>query len=501
MTAAHMSGIRTLLLVLFSNKTNRHCELLKKIYDQLIGIRRLPFSHQNLALPYFRRPSISLTAVFDKSTLIYLGAHMSKQSAGVPILLGNPDYYGTLAATRSLGRIGVPVVTFGPPAITPGRYSRYNHTHMRSPPSEQSKRWTEWLLKSRRAPAGSLVYATSDAVSYAIAKFHKELSPRFLLFQPGLETMMSLLDKGRLLQHAHAVGIDTPDTWLPRSREEARQIANEVTQNLLVKPRSQLAMRKYIKGALTQRGADTLIKGFDQIVDAGAHDPDFARNHPEVMFPMLQVYHPEAGKKIYSLSGFRDCTGLRTALLAAVKVMQRPRDLGVGLCFEDADVDEQLASKVLSLCERIGYFGAFEAEFIQTDGRSLLIDFNARFYNQLGFDMARGLDLPKLVYASATGQDDKVDALISDFRTRRACGNFAFCNSIQFALITRARRSFGSMSGEELRTWQQWRARPERTIVDASFDAEDRVPYIIDVISQIFSTFRHPRGFLRECLA
>jgi hypothetical protein len=47
------------------------------------------------------------------------------------------------------------------------------------------------------------------------------------------------------------------------------------------------------------------------------------------------------------------------------------------------------------LCERIGYYGAFELEFVVTQGRMLLIDFNGRFYNQLAF----GMDLPKLVYA------------------------------------------------------------------------------------------------------
>jgi predicted ATP-grasp superfamily ATP-dependent carboligase len=371
---------------------------------------------------------------------------------------------------------------------------------MRSPPFEQTQRLAKWLLDARRSMAGSVVYATSDAVSYALASFSKELSASYLLYQPGLETMMCVLDKGRLLNSAQAVGIDTPVTWLPQSREEARQIANEVPQSLLIKPRSQLAILKYIKGALTKRGADAVIRGFDQIVNARACDSDFARNHPEVMLPMLQVYHPEAGERVYSLTGFRDRTGLKTAILASVKVMQRPRDLGVGLCFEEAVVDEELASKILSLCERIGYFGAFEAEFIRAGGRSLLIDFNARFYNQLGLDVARGLDLPRLVYASATGQDAMVDTLISAFHARKGYGLYAFCNSVQFDLLTSARRRFGSISEEELRRWQQWRALPGRTVVDATFDADDHWPYLVDVGSQIVSTFRHLRGFLRECL-
>jgi predicted ATP-grasp superfamily ATP-dependent carboligase len=241
------------------------------------------------------------------------------------------------------------------------------------------------------------------------------------------------------------------------------------------------------------------MTAFDQIVAVGPHDPDFARNHPEVMLPMFQTYYPVTIERVYSLSGFRDRSGARTAALAAVKVMQRPRCLGIGLCFEEAPVDEALAAKVFSLCERIGYYGAFEAEFIQSDDQSLLIDFNARFYNQMGLDIARGLDLPGLVYASATRQEDKVDEILSNFRKRETGLRYAFCNGIQFALVARARRRLGSMSDDEADRWRQWLTHSERTLVDTAFDADDRWPHIIDAASQIFLSVRYFRAFLRDC--
>ena len=77
---------------------------------------------------------------------------------------------------------------------------------------------------------------------------------------------------------------------------------------------------------------------------------------------------------------------------------------------------------------------------------AVLIDFNARFYNQVGLEIARGLDIPGLVYAAATGQDEKVDDLIAAFEKREKGQNYAFCNSFQFQLITRFRRGLGSMS-------------------------------------------------------
>lgn len=417
----------------------------------------------------------------------------------VPILLGNAGYYGTLAAIRSLGRIGVPVVSIDSSPISLGKYSRYSVAHLRSPPFEQTSQWTEWLLTAGKSFAGSVIYATSDAVSYALAKYRSELSALFLLFQPDLETMMCLLDKGQLLFHARAVGIDTPETWLPRSREEAWQLANEIPKELIVKPRCQLAVRNYTKGTVTQTGTDDLMNEFDRMVAVGPHDPDFARANPEVMLPMFQVYHREAVDRVYSLSGFRDRSGTRTAMLAAVKVMQRPRCLGIGLCFEEAPVDTALAAQVLALCERIGYYGAFECEFIQTGNRYLLIDFNARFFNQIGLDISRGLDLPNLVYAAAAGQDSKVDELIGAFQKREAGRPYAFCNSFQFALMTRARRVLGSMSPEEESYWRQWRAPSERVMVDATFDADDSLPYTVDAAQQLFLSLRYPRSIFRDC--
>ena len=66
------------------------------------------------------------------------------------ILLGNANYYGTLAAVRSLGRAGVNVVTVDPSRISHSRYSRYSSQHLKCPAFEDSSAWAEWLLRTAR---------------------------------------------------------------------------------------------------------------------------------------------------------------------------------------------------------------------------------------------------------------------------------------------------------------------------------------------------------------
>src|SRR5215475_655591 len=122
------------------------------------------------------------------------------ESEAPAILLGNANYYGTLAAIRSLGRAGVKVVTVDPSMISHGRYSRYSSQHLRCPVFEESSAWAEWLLRKARIGPRRAIYATSDAVSFALAHYRDELSSDFDLYQPGLGTVMKILDKGLLMQ-------------------------------------------------------------------------------------------------------------------------------------------------------------------------------------------------------------------------------------------------------------------------------------------------------------
>jgi predicted ATP-grasp superfamily ATP-dependent carboligase len=342
------------------------------------------------------------------------------------------------------------------------------------------------------------IYATSDAVSFALATFRDELSHYFYLYQPGLETLMGILDKGRLMEHATAVGIETPETWLPASRNDAERFAREIDGTILVKPRSQLSVRNYTKGAVTVSGVHQVLAAYDRVLRTGVHDPEFARRYPEIMLPMLQRYHTEAMDRVYSLSGFRDKSGKHVAMLGAYKVLQRPRRLGIGLCFEEAAVEPEIAERVGLLCDRVGYYGAFEIEFILCGGRHLLIDFNARFYNQMALDIARGLELPRLVYAAAIGCEDQVAQLIASVPEPGKPQGLAFRNMFGVHLAMAAQRALGTISRKEAARWRKWHKAPGRRIVDAVFDADDPIPAAVEMARQAFQSIRHPRAFVRS---
>ena len=119
---------------------------------------------------------------------------------------------------------------------------------MRCPAFEESSAWAEWLLRKARIGPRRTIYATSDAVLFALARYRNELSSDFDLYQPGLGTVMKILDKGLLMQNAQAIGIETPRTWFPQNAAEAAKIAVEAGGTVLIKPRSHLRSEPRPKG-------------------------------------------------------------------------------------------------------------------------------------------------------------------------------------------------------------------------------------------------------------
>jgi D-aspartate ligase len=422
------------------------------------------------------------------------GVLLTTQSAA--ILLGNANYYGTLAAVRSLGRAGVKVVTVDPSIISVGRYSRYSSQHMTCPAFEDSSAWAEWLLQESRIGPRRAIYATSDAVSFALARYRKELSSHFDLYQPSLDTIMNILDKGALIQNAQAVGIETPSTWFPENGTEAAKIAKEANGAVIIKPRSQLAQRTKTKGSVVDR--DSVQRVFDSYVRDLSTDSEFAKQCSTAMTPVIQQFHPQAIENVYSLCGFREKVGGGMIMRAARKFLQQPRRTGTGLCFETTTVDPVLADQARRLCERVGYYGVFELEFIFAEGKAMLIDFNGRFYHQVAFDIARGMELPALAYAAATRNQDKLAQLMALGNAENRDDIAGFCNRSVLAMMVKMQRTFRTMSRKDAARWLSWSQGSHGTIIDAVKDPHDALPLFVEVAQRLIHAARHPRAFVRQ---
>jgi predicted ATP-grasp superfamily ATP-dependent carboligase len=415
-------------------------------------------------------------------------------SPRLPALLCDATFHGTLAAVRSLGRGGIPVFVADPGRMTPAAWSRYATRTLRSPRVSHAARFMEWLVRLGQREGRLVVCPTSDEMALLLSTHRDALANHFALYQPDEGTLMRVLDKKRLLEAAAMAGIDAPETFFPETAAEVARIAREAEGPLLLKPRTQLFLEAHGKGSLVPAAAK-LDEAFDAYRRDHRYMPPISDRHPELTSPMLQRYHPEAAFGIYSLSGFRSRSGEVLRMLGATKVLQRPRRLGIGLCFESAPVPDDMQARARRLLDELGYFGVFELEFIHVEGRHLLIDMNPRFFNQMQLDVSRGLDLPRLAYAAALGDQDEVAAIAA--RPPPDPPIEAFCNGIGLRILVGAQRTFGTMSRAEAARWRAWRREHGRGLVDSIAAPDDPGPVVAEGAGQLYSCLRHPRAFLR----
>jgi predicted ATP-grasp superfamily ATP-dependent carboligase len=183
---------------------------------------------------------------------------------------------------------------------------------------------------------------------------------------------------------------------------------------------------------------------------------------------------------------------------AARKILQQPRRAGIGLCFEPTLVDPLLADLTKRLCERIGYYGVFELEFIVAEGKAMLIDFNGRFYHQMALDIARGMDLPALACAAATKNQAEVTRLMAYGNSGKHDKVVGFCHYFPLVTTIKMQRIFRKMSRKDAARWLNWSRGSHGTMIDAVADPHDTLPAFVDAAQYLLHFLRHPRAFVRQ---
>lgn len=414
-----------------------------------------------------------------------------------PILLAAADYHGTLAAARALGRAGVPVEIAESRWLVAGRWSRYVSVHRDAPGLEQPAAFMQWLLALGEKQPGRALYATSDETAFLYALHREELSRHFCLYQPPIETMYTLLNKHRLRAEAAAVGIDTPQTWLPSAAGDLSHVPDEIRFPVLIKPQTQILYFPHPKGAVVRDRA-SLPQAYAAFVARARHAEALLRFDPEARRPLLQAFFPQAANGIYNVAGFIDESGELFLARASRKVLQRPRRLGVGICFEWAPLKGDIAARVAALCRRVGYHGVFEVELVEEGDRLLLLDFNPRFYGEMGFELARGLPLAQCAYLAALGRRDELRRAVESARAAADGPARMYVNRFQLEVQLRAQRLAGRISRAEAKGWRERLRAMDGEVVDAVMDADDWRPALVEFAAQLYSYARHPRAFLHQ---
>ncbi|MGD0675494.1 MAG: carbamoyl-phosphate synthase [Polyangiaceae bacterium] len=413
--------------------------------------------------------------------------------AAPSFVLTSARAFGTLAAARCLGDHKVPVVLVDAERFAPAAWSRHVALRESCPPIRPIGRFIDSLLAFGSREPGHVLYATCDDLAWTFAERQAELGKYFRLFTPPFETIAQVLDKRALYAACAAVGLDTPRTWFPETDEEVSAVARSARMPLIVKPRTQAFFTSSRKGFCVTSSAE-LGASYSAFARDNVYEPGTVARDARLWRPMIQALCED--EPIYSVSGF--CDPRRDLFVArgSRKMLQWPRRAGVGIAFESAPLDRRLAEGTRRLCEATGFFGVFEAEFVDSGHGMQLIDFNPRFFGQLGFDVARGLPSPHFVYLAATEGFSELEDAVERANAWQAKSPIAFHHSAMIAW-TRAVERLVGRSASPMPPGADGRDA-DVLVVDAAADPADCLPGLVDAVQQICSALLHPRAALRS---
>jgi D-aspartate ligase len=408
--------------------------------------------------------------------------YRTNSSQLVPVLLTTPTAAGTVAAVRLLGSRGIPVTIAGNEVLAAGRWSRYASQSVHCPSVQEVDLFMEWLVTFGRRNPGQVLLPTSDETAWLFASNAEALKPYFKMYQPPLQVTLEVLDKKRFWLACRRARVETAPSWFPANETELRLLAPSLPYPILIKPRTQVHRIRKDKGVVVH-SKDALLPVYRLIEERERYLPAFGPALEDASRPFLQEFARRLNDPVYSVSGFIEREHDEMVARGSMKILQRWPPPSVGVCFEARPIEPTLLEAVKRLCHEIGHFGIFEAEFLRLDGKWVAIDFNPRFYQQMGLDIARGLPMPLLAYLAACRENEALENEMARSASALDIPNLVVRDGVRFWATVAVMRLLGLLGKAEQSSWTSWDNRAK--VLDTVFDVRDPVPGLVHAVSEI----------------
>jgi predicted ATP-grasp superfamily ATP-dependent carboligase len=329
-----------------------------------------------------------------------------------PVLILDANQRSALAATRSLGRRGVPVVVADETGETLAGASRYCRGSFVCPsPYRTPARFLEVLKMESAARGIRVILPMTEVTTHVLVRYRGDLSGLRVPFGT-FEALEALTDKRSVYALAKQLDIPVPETRLVECPEEARMATAGLKFPLVVKPyRSRIwsadtwicADVRYVSSLEELRRLTEIVEGF--------------RHHPF----LVQEYIKGQGAGVFALYD----AGRAVTFFAHRRLRERPPSGGVSVLSESVGLDPYMRELSRRILDHVGWHGVAMVEFkVRADGRPYLMEVNPRFWGSLQLAIDAGVDFPWLAYQLATGaRTDSVDGYRIGVRNRWLLGD------------------------------------------------------------------------------
>jgi predicted ATP-grasp superfamily ATP-dependent carboligase len=413
------------------------------------------------------------------------------------VLLASASAGGTIAAVRHLGAAGIDVRVISSERLCAAAWSHFTSRSYATPPECKNRSFLARLLAIGAADPGQILLPTSDQTAWLYAENASLLRQHFCLYQPPITSIRNILDKRLFAEAALSAGLAVLPNWNPQNQQEVLALAPILPYPILIKPRTHVYRVRNDKGIVVH-SPDALPLEYQQYAEAEQACATPNPLIPDASLPILQQFVCTAREGVHSISGFIDRTGELFVTRRATKVLQRSQPIGVGICFESLPAEPSLSESVQNLCRALGYFGIFEVEFVQFNGRWNVIDFNPRLFSQIGMDIRRGAPLPLLACLDAAAETTALRNAVALAQRENDDAKVIFHDRFTLRASLFAKTMTARISREERAYWRTWMKENTNRSVDFAADDTDLKPGVIHALSEVYLGLKAIPRFLRS---
>jgi predicted ATP-grasp superfamily ATP-dependent carboligase/SAM-dependent methyltransferase len=317
---------------------------------------------------------------------------MRIRSTDTPVVVLRLDHYGALGIMRSLGRLGVSVHGVHRSADALALRSRHAAGgfvwDLDAEPAERSI--AHLFAIAAQLGGRPILIPSNDETALFVAEHASVLRLAFRFQDNDARLVRELYDKRAMFELARRLGIPTPETSFPASREEAAAFAAGATYPVMVKGADGIrASREAGVKMVIVRDAAELLDAYDRIPD-----------------PMLQEYIPGGEDAQWMFNGTFDERSECLYGATGRKLRQSPVYTGMTSLGECAPNDV-VAAQTLRFMKAIGYRGILDIgyRFDARDRRYKVLDVNPRVGATFRlFEGEGGMDVVRALYLDLTGQ-------------------------------------------------------------------------------------------------
>jgi predicted ATP-grasp superfamily ATP-dependent carboligase len=317
-----------------------------------------------------------------------------------------------LAATRSLGRMGISVYVADTCSQSLAAASKYCDKNFEYPdPRNDARGMLDAIVRLVKQHDITTLMPMTDLSTHLLLS-NRDSLPNVQMPCPELDYYSTASDKRRILDIACDAGIAVPESIYINSRVDFDAALANVSYPVIIKPRrSQVPTAEgyeatSVRLAHSREELVALIESAPGLVGDGF---------------LLQEFIPGSGAGVFALYD----RGRPVATFAHRRVREKPPSGGVSVLSESVEVDPELGRLSRTLLESLKWHGPAMVEYrITPDGKPYLMEINARFWGSLQLAVSAGVNFPHLAWQVANGlQPPAIESYKTGVRNRWLLGD------------------------------------------------------------------------------